>query len=77
MKTLLGNTYSIKDQIKAKGGRWDSTSKTWSVPDEHYDELSKMLPCKKLTGQLWEECRRCGQEPVYISLGCLCENCGR
>ena len=32
---------------------------------------------KKLSGQMWEECRRCGAEPVYQSLGCLCERCGR
>jgi ribosomal protein L37E len=29
-----------------------------------------------LNGQLWEECPRCGREPVYISLGGLCEHCG-
>lgn len=31
---------------------------------------------KKLTGQLWEPCPHCGQEPVYLSLGGCCEKCG-
>jgi len=31
----------------------------------------------KLTGQLWEPCPKCGQEPVYLSLGGYCEKCGR
>lgn len=28
----------------------------------------------KKTGQLWEPCPRCGQEPVYMPLG-LCDDC--
>lgn len=28
------------------------------------------------SGQLWEPCPRCGNEPVYMSLGDLCEDCG-
>jgi hypothetical protein len=28
----------------------------------------------KMGGQLWEECPRCGFEPVYLPL-CLCERC--
>lgn len=31
---------------------------------------------KKLNGQLWEPCPRCGEEPVYLSLGGYCEKCG-
>lgn len=31
---------------------------------------------KKLDGQLWEECPICGNEPVYLSLGSLCKDCG-
>lgn len=30
--TLAGNTYPVKDQIKAMGGQWDAQSKTWTVP---------------------------------------------
>lgn len=29
----------------------------------------------KLTGQLWEECPRCGQSPVYMSASGLCADC--
>lgn len=28
----------------------------------------------KMTGQLWEECPRCGREPIYMPLH-LCEHC--
>lgn len=29
---VTGNTYPVKDQIKALGGRWDATAKGWRVP---------------------------------------------
>jgi hypothetical protein len=32
---------------------------------------------KKLSGQLWEECPLCGQEPIYMSNGGYCEKCGK
>jgi hypothetical protein len=36
MKTTLivGNTYPVKDQIKALGGRWDGRAKGWIVPED-------------------------------------------
>ena len=33
MKAITGNTYPVKDSLKAMGGRWDSTRKVWMVPD--------------------------------------------
>jgi len=29
---ITGNTYPVKDAIKALGGRWDSAAKGWRVP---------------------------------------------
>jgi len=29
---VTGNTYPVKDAIKALGGRWDSNAKGWRVP---------------------------------------------
>lgn len=86
-KTILrGDTYPIKEEIKRAGGTWSSADGCWWVPEEKYEELNSMLTTvqpkkvekkmKVLEGQLWEPCRRCNQEPVYLSLNCLCENCG-
>jgi hypothetical protein len=35
MKTVLitGNTYPVKDKIKALGGHWDANAKGWQVPE--------------------------------------------
>jgi hypothetical protein len=29
---VTGNTYPVKEQIKALGGRWDAMAKGWRVP---------------------------------------------
>lgn len=28
---IAGNTFAVKDQIKAKGGSWDANTKTWRI----------------------------------------------
>ena len=30
--TITGNTFPVKDAIKALGGRWNPTAKGWDVP---------------------------------------------
>ena len=32
---ITGNTYPVKDQIKALGGKWSAASKGWLVPAEN------------------------------------------
>ena len=32
---------------------------------------------KKLSGQLWESCPKCGEEPIYLSNGGYCEKHGK
>ena len=33
-KLITGNTYPVKDAIRALGGRWDKQNKGWQVPDD-------------------------------------------
>lgn len=33
MIAISGNTYPVKDELKALGGRWDADAKAWMVPD--------------------------------------------
>lgn len=30
---ISGNTYPVKDQLRALGGRWDADRKAWMVPE--------------------------------------------
>lgn len=31
---ITGNTFPVKDQLKALGGKWDANAKGWRVPSE-------------------------------------------
>jgi len=41
--TIIGNTYPVKEQIKALGGRWDSRAKGWNVPIENADAARALV----------------------------------
>lgn len=43
MIAISGNTYPVKDQIKALGGRWDSAQKCWMVPDDKADKAYALV----------------------------------
>jgi hypothetical protein len=43
MKLITGNTYPVKDQIKALGGKWNGQRKGWEVPDEVADQARALL----------------------------------
>lgn len=40
---ITGNTYPVKDQLKALGGRWDAAAKGWRVPANKADEANKIV----------------------------------
>lgn len=40
---ITGNTYPVKDQIKALGGKWNNDSKCWMVPADKADEARKLV----------------------------------
>jgi hypothetical protein len=44
MATLItGNTFPVKDQIKALGGKWDPDRKGWVVPDDKAEAARKLV----------------------------------
>ena len=44
MTTLItGNTYPVRDQIKALGGRWNGYRKGWEVPNDKADEARAIV----------------------------------
>jgi hypothetical protein len=45
MTTVLitGNTYPVKDQIKALGGKWDKDAKGWRVPADKEAEAKALV----------------------------------
>lgn len=43
MTTITGNTYHVKEQIKALGGRWNRNAQGWDVPDDRADEARALV----------------------------------
>jgi hypothetical protein len=75
---ITGNTYPVREGLKALGGTWDPQRKGWLVPADNESEARALLapveaPRRGLPhGQLWQECF-CGTEPVCVR----CERCER
>ena len=40
---ITGNTYPVKDSIKALGGRWDAAAKGWRVPVVNADKARALV----------------------------------
>jgi hypothetical protein len=40
---VTGNTYPVKDQIKALGGRWDAAQKGWLLPADKADAARALV----------------------------------
>ena len=43
MQTITGNTYPVKDRLKALGGRWNRDAQGWDVADDKADEARAIV----------------------------------
>jgi hypothetical protein len=41
--TITGNTYPVKEQIKALGGRWNKAAQGWDVPEVNAEAARKLV----------------------------------
>lgn len=63
MVAISGNTYPVKDQIKALGGRWDADRKVWMVPDDQAQAARNLVAGAKSDHSHTyhpRKCRVCG-----------------
>ena len=42
--TITGNTYPVREQLKALGGRWNARAQGWDVPADKADAARALLP---------------------------------
>lgn len=69
MKTVLitGNTYPVKEQLKALRGRWDAEAKGWKVPEDQAEAAkaivagAPVVPFKKGNNTKINVNRRCNE----------------
>ena len=62
---ITGNTYPVKDQIKALGARWNADKKAWMVPLGKADQARKIVAGASSTGRSSQSsgsrrCHDCG-----------------
>lgn len=43
MTTITGNTYPVKEAIKALGGKWNKIAQGWDVPDDKAEEARRLV----------------------------------
>jgi predicted ATPase len=46
---ITGNTYPVKDQLRALGGIWNKRLSGWLVPDERAKEARALVDCAPTT----------------------------
>jgi hypothetical protein len=67
MTLITGNTFPVKDQLRALGGKWDAARRGWSVPDDKADEARKLVASAPVEKKQFSAPRRRG-----TPTGCRC-----
>lgn len=44
--TIIGNTYPVRDRLKALGGRWNAAARGWDVPADREAEARAIVPAR-------------------------------
>ena len=74
---ITGNTYAVRNQLKALGGRWSPSRQCWMVPDDKAEEAKRLVeaagPAKRRCGTFRRRtCQTCGSS---INYGVYCGKC--
>jgi hypothetical protein len=74
---VSGNTYPVKNQLRALGGRWNAPAKCWMVPVSHADRARALVagagPSHSHSGGHTYG-RHCSCTMDCCSRGCRCES---
>ena len=84
--TITGNTYPVKDKLKALGAKWDVDRKFWTITDSKADEARRIVASAPAEAPAVPgKCRKCGghvKPPYTVCFKCSgkkithCVNCG-
>ena len=74
MALITGNTFKVKDQLKALGGKWNPGLKGWIIPDSAAEKAREIVgesgPAPRRRGP-----RVCGGCGCRINYGAYCGKC--
>ena len=65
MKLITGNTYPVKDKLRAMGGKWNPEQKGWEVPEEMETEARQIVNSASTPNYRPSVCRSCGQKATW------------
>lgn len=66
---ITGNTFAVKDGLKALGGKWDADAKGWRVPEDKVEEAQALVASapaedkstkKPFQRKKYYSCQQCG-----------------
>lgn len=43
MQLIIGNTYPVKEQLKALGATWNKGAQGWNIPNENADRAREIV----------------------------------
>jgi len=67
MTAITGNTYPVKDSLKALGARWNPDQKAWMIDDSKADQARKIVadatsaPSSERRAFIHQKCLSCGK----------------
>lgn len=69
---ITGNTYPVKDQLKALGARWNPDAKAWMVAEDKAEQARALVsgaPNRTSSTYRPTKCRVCGIQQTRNSRG--------
>lgn len=69
MIAITGNTYPVKDQLRALGAKWNPDKKVWMIADDKAEQAKAIVasaPAKSASGSNSYRpgrCKACGARP--------------
>ncbi len=73
MIAITGNTYSVREKLKALGCRWDAGRKCWLAPEDRAEQAQALVkPSRGGNGYRPRTCATCG---CKINYGVYCGKC--
>ena len=68
---IKGNTYPVRDQLRAMGGTWDATARGWRIPADRADEARALADWPRPSNRALS-----GNPKICPDVTGLCRACG-
>lgn len=72
MVEITGNTYGVRQQLKALGCKWSAARKCWLAPPSIAEQAQALVRLSKGGGRRSRVCATCG---CRINYGVWCGKC--